>query len=175
MNDPKTELERAFSSAIAAVLPAHAGTPVSVERPKQAAHGDYASNVALALAKAARRNPRELAQAIVAAMPPTPIVERMEIAGAGFINVTISAAARQSIVARVLDDGDAFGKSNAHAGERVMVEFVSANPTGPLHVGHGRNAALGDAIGSLLATQGYAVTREFYYNDAGQQIEKSVV
>ena len=175
MNDPKTELERAFSSAIAAVLPAHAGTPVSVERPKQAAHGDYASNVALALAKAARRNPRELAQAIVAAMPPTPVVARMEIAGAGFINVTISAAARQSIVARVLVDGDAFGKSNAHAGERVMVEFVSANPTGPLHVGHGRNAALGDAIGSLLATQGYAVTREFYYNDAGQQIENLAV
>jgi len=175
VNDPKTELERAFSSAIAALLPAHAGTPVLVERPKQASHGDYASNIALALAKVARRNPRELAQAIVAALPPTPIVERAEIAGAGFINVTLTAAARQSIVARVLAEGDAFGTSSAHAGERVMIEFVSANPTGPLHVGHGRNAALGDAIGSLLATQGYAVTREFYYNDAGQQIENLAI
>jgi arginyl-tRNA synthetase len=175
VTDPKTTLERALAAAVAAAVPEHAQVPFVVERPKQAAHGDYASNVALALAKPARRSPRQLAEAIVAALPATGIVERVDIAGAGFINFTLVAAARQGIVARVLAEGDAFGTSSAHAGERVMVEFVSANPTGPLHVGHGRNAALGDAIGSLLATQGYAVTREFYYNDAGQQIENLAV
>jgi arginyl-tRNA synthetase len=169
------ELEKTLGAAVRAVVPAHADTQVVVERPKQAAHGDYASNVALALAKHAKRNPRELAAALVAAMPASPIVEKVEIAGAGFINITITAAARQSIVKRVLTEGAAFGKSKAHAGERVMVEFVSANPTGPLHVGHGRQAALGDAIGNLLASQGYAVTREYYYNDAGQQIENLAV
>ncbi|MEO8506145.1 MAG: arginine--tRNA ligase [Betaproteobacteria bacterium] len=175
MTDPKTELETALAQAVAAVVPAAADTPVVLERPKQAAHGDYASNVALALAKRAQRNPRELALALVAALPPSDLVARVDIAGAGFINITLAPAARQSIVARVLGEREAFGKSNAHAGERVMVEFVSANPTGPLHVGHGRQAALGDAIGSLLATQGYAVTREYYYNDGGQQIQNLAV
>jgi arginyl-tRNA synthetase len=175
MTDPKTELERALAQAVAAVVPDAADTPVVLERPKQAAHGDYASNVALALAKRAQRNPRQLAEALVAALPPSDIVARVDIAGAGFINITLAPAARQSIVARVLGEREAFGTSNAHAGERVMIEFVSANPTGPLHVGHGRQAALGDAIGSLLATQGYAVTREYYYNDGGQQIQNLAV
>ncbi len=175
MTDPKTELERAIAQAVAAVVPDAADTPVVLERPKQVAHGDYASNVALALAKRAQRNPRQLAEALVAALPPSDIVARVDIAGAGFINITLAPAARQSIVARVLAEREAFGKSNAHAGERVMIEFVSANPTGPLHVGHGRQAALGDAIGSLLATQGYAVTREYYYNDGGQQIQNLAV
>jgi arginyl-tRNA synthetase len=103
------------------------------------------------------------------------LVERIDIAGAGFINFVLTAAARQTIVARVLAERDAYGLSHAHQGERVMVEFVSANPTGPLHVGHGRQAALGDAIGNLLAAQGYAVTREFYYNDAGQQIQNLAI
>ena len=153
------------------MLPAHADATVAVERPKQAAHGDFASNVALTLAKQARRNPRELAQALVAALPASPVLARAEIAGAGFINLHLTPAARQAVVARVLAERDAFGRSDAHAGDAVMLEFVSANPTGPLHVGHGRQAALGDAIGNLLAAQGYKVTREFYYNDAGQQIE----
>jgi arginyl-tRNA synthetase len=175
VTDPKTELENALSRAVAAVLPECAGTPVVLERPKQAAHGDYASNVALALAKAARRNPRELAQAIVAALPATPLVAGVDIAGAGFINIRLTPSARQSIVTRVLHERDAFGSSRAHDGETVMVEFVSANPTGPLHVGHGRQAALGDSLGNLLATQGYSVTREYYYNDAGQQIENLAI
>jgi len=175
LTDPKTELERALSAAVAAVLPAHAGASVVLERPKQAAHGDYASNIALALAKPARRNPRQLAEALVAALPASSLVERIDIAGAGFINFVLTAAARQTIVARVLAERDAYGLSHAHQGERVMVEFVSANPTGPLHVGHGRQAALGDAIGNLLAAQGYAVTREFYYNDAGQQIQNLAI
>src|SRR5260221_322489 len=175
MNDVKQELEKVIKGAVRAVVPDHADTPVGLDRPKQVTHGDYASNVALALAKRAQRNPRELAQALVAALPASPLVERAEIAGAGFINFFVTPAARQAIIARVLAERDAFGRSLAHEGERVMVEFVSANPTGPLHLGHGRQAALGDAIASLLATQGYAVTREFYYNDAGQQIQNLAV
>ena len=175
MNDPKTELERAIAAAVRAVATAHADTPLVVERPKQASHGDYASNVALVLAKRAQRNPRELAAAIVAALPKSSLIDRVDIAGAGFINIVLTAAARQSIVKRVLSDGAAFGKSRARSGERVMVEFVSANPTGPLHVGHGRQAALGDSLANLLAGQGCEVTREYYYNDAGQQIENLAV
>jgi arginyl-tRNA synthetase len=175
VTDPKTELERALEAAVAAVLPERAGTPVVLERPKQAAHGDYASNVALALAKPARRNPRELAQALVAALPAAPSLAAAEIAGAGFINLRLAPSARQSIVARVLREGPGFGGSQADSGKTVMIEFVSANPTGPLHVGHGRQAALGDSLGNLLATQGYAVTREYYYNDAGQQIENLAI
>ena len=171
MSDLKHDLELVIQDAVRAVVPAHADTPAALDRPKQATHGDYASNIALSLAKRAQRNPRELAQALVAALPASRLIERAEIAGPGFINFFVTPAARQAIVARVLKERDAFGRSAAHAGERVMVEFVSANPTGPLHVGHGRQAALGDAIASLFESQGYAVTREFYYNDAGQQIE----
>ena len=175
MNDVKQELEKLIKGAVRAVVPDHADTPVGLDRPKQVTHGDYASNVALALAKRAQRNPRELAQALVAALPSSPLVERAEIAGAGFINFFVTPAARQAVIARVLAERDAFGRSRAHEGERVMVEFVSANPTGPLHLGHGRQAALGDAIASLLESQGCSVTREFYYNDAGQQIENLAV
>ena len=175
MNDLRQDLEQVIKDAVRAVVPEFADTPVGLDRPKQAAHGDYASNVALALAKRAKRSPRELAQALVAALPASRLVERAEIAGAGFINLFVTPAARQAIVARVLAERDAFGESLAHSGERVMVEFVSANPTGPLHVGHGRQAALGDAIASLLESQGYSVTREFYYNDAGQQIRNLAI
>jgi len=171
MNDLKQNLEQAIKDAVRVVVPEYAETPVGLDRPKQAAHGDYASNVAMALAKRAKRNPRELAQALVAALPASQLIERAEIAGAGFINVFVTAAARQAIVARVLTERGDFGRSLEHSGERVMVEFVSANPTGPLHVGHGRQAALGDAIAALLESQGYSVTREYYYNDAGQQIQ----
>ena len=173
--DSKAEVVQALSAAIAAALPAHAGATVTVERPKSAAHGDYATNVALALAKQARRNPRELAAAIVAALPASPAIERAEVAGAGFINIALTAAARQSIVNRVLTEGAAYGTSRARADEKVMVEFVSANPTGPLDVGHGRQAALGDALANLLASQGATASREYYYNDAGQQIENLAV
>jgi arginyl-tRNA synthetase len=175
MNDLKQDLELVITDAVRAVVPDCADTPVGLDRPKQAAHGDYASNIALALAKRAKRNPRELAQALVAALPASPLIERVEIAGAGFMNVFVTPGARQAIVARVLAERGDFGRSQAHSGERVMVEFVSANPTGPLHVGHGRQAALGDAIAALLESQGYAVTREFYYNDAGQQIHNLAV
>jgi arginyl-tRNA synthetase len=148
--------------------------PVAVfESPKQAAHGDLAITAAMALAKPLRQNPRAVAQALVAALEAQPAVqawvEALEIAGPGFINLRLKAAAKQAVVAEVLRAGAAFGHRPPQ-GEPVMVEFVSANPTGPLHVGHGRQAALGDALCRLFETQGRRVTREFYYNDAGVQI-----
>jgi len=173
--DLPSQLGAWLAKGLAAVAPEHPAMPITVERPKQAAHGDYATNVALQHAKAMKRNPRELAQAIVAALPSSPLVAKTEIAGAGFINLFLTPAARTAIVSRILDECERFGRSNARAGERVMVEFVSANPTGPLHVGHGRQAALGDVIATLLDWQGAAVTREYYYNDAGQQIENLAV
>ncbi len=175
MNDVKQELRQLLAAAVARAVPTCGDTPVAVERPKQAAHGDYASNIALALAKRAQRNPRQLAQALIDALPASPLIERTEIAGAGFINVFLAPAARQAVVARVLDEGERYGRIANPSGQRMMVEFVSANPTGPLHVGHGRQAALGDAIASLLETQGHAVTREYYYNDAGAQIHNLAI
>jgi len=145
-----------------------------LERPKSVDHGDVACNIALQIAKAWKMNPRELAQAIVDTLVADPsytrLIESSEIAGPGFINFRLSNAAKTEVVRAVLDQKKAFGKRTQDESSRAMVEFVSANPTGPLHVGHGRQAALGDAIANLLATQGIAVHREFYYNDAGVQI-----
>ncbi|MCL4764377.1 MAG: arginine--tRNA ligase, partial [Burkholderiales bacterium] len=143
MNDPRLDLAHWLASGVAAALPGANAPAIVVERPRQAAHGDYATNAALALAKAARRNPRELAQAIVDALPSSPLVERAQVAGAGFINVFLTPAARQAVVRDVLEAGERHGRGTALDGQRIMVEFVSANPTGPLHVGHGRQAALG--------------------------------
>ncbi len=171
MTDLKAELENWIAGGLAAAAPGHVGARVNLDRPKQALHGDYASNVALQVAKAQKRNPRELAQAVIAALPASPWVERAEIAGAGFINLFLSPAARQAVVKRIAAERDAYGRGTELAGERIMVEFVSANPTGPLHVGHGRQAALGDALANLLQWRGASVTREFYYNDAGAQIQ----
>ena len=173
--DIKAELEAWIAAGLAAVAPGHAGCAISLERPKQAQHGDYASNAALQLAKVMKRNPRELAQAVVAVLAPSPWVAKTEIAGAGFINVFVSPEARRSVVARIAAERERFGRGNGWQGQRVLVEFVSANPTGPLHVGHGRQAALGDAIANLLQWQGAEVTREFYYNDAGQQIQNLAI
>jgi arginyl-tRNA synthetase len=175
VTDLRRQLEEWFAKGVAAVAPERAGAPVVVERPKQAAHGDYATNVALQHAKALKRNPREFAQALLAALPPSEVVAKTEIAGPGFINVFLAPAARQAIVRDVLEARERYGRGNALEGERVMVEFVSANPTGPLHVGHGRQAALGDALAALLEWQGARVTREFYYNDAGQQIQNLAI
>ena len=172
MTDARTLIERALAKSVAAIAPDATDLPIAVERPRQAAHGDYASNAALVVGKRAKRNPREVAVMVASdlsrSLPDT--VEKVEIAGPGFVNIFLTPAARQAALRRVLDDGERFGRSDARRGERVMVEFVSANPTGPLHVGHGRQAALGDAIATLLEWQGAQVTREFYYNDAGQQI-----
>lgn len=171
----KLELEQLLRASLAklagTVLPeAPAADAVVLERTREAQHGDFATNVALRLAKSARRNPRELAAAIVAALPASPLIARAEVAGAGFINFFLAPDAYARELARIHELRERYGRSAAGAGECVMVEFVSANPTGPLHVGHGRQAALGDALASLLTAQGYKVTREYYYNDAGAQI-----
>ena len=161
-----------------ALTPLVAGTDlqpeVVLERPRDPAHGDVACNLAMQLAKPLKKNPRELAQLLVAAVLADParagLVESVELAGPGFINLRLAAAARQEVVRTVLQEGVQYGRSTQGAGRRVLLEFVSANPTGPLHVGHGRQAALGDALAALYDAQGYEVMREFYYNDAGVQI-----
>jgi arginyl-tRNA synthetase len=175
MTDLRSRLTELLAHAVVAIAPERAEMPIELDRPKQPEHGDFASNVALQHAKALRRNPREFAQALVAALPKSDLVAKIEIAGAGFINIFVTPAARQAVVKDILVEGERFGRSESRRGERVMVEFVSANPTGPLHVGHGRQAALGDALARLIEWQGAAVSREFYYNDAGQQIENLAV
>ncbi len=144
---------------------------IDLERTRDPAHGDFATSVALRLAKAAKRKPRELAELLVQALPPGDFIARVEIAGPGFINFHLSPNAYASELSRILELKSAYGRSNLGGGQRAVVEFVSANPTGPLHVGHGRQAALGDSLASLLLSQGYAVSREYYYNDAGVQIQ----
>ena len=175
--NPKQRIEDALAGSVRDTLAGATASAVLVERPRDAAHGDYATNVALVLAKNARRNPRELAQtlaqALEAALPD--VVQSADVAGPGFINLHLTHAARQRVVPAILEQQDRYGRSDAREGERVLVEFVSANPTGPLHVGHGRQAALGDAISNLLEWQGASVSREFYYNDAGRQIENLAI
>ncbi len=148
--------------------------PVVLERPKSPEHGDVACTSALQLARAMKKAPRQIAEDIVAALRRYPetdaLVSSIEIAGPGFINMRVADGARQDIVRQVLREGEAFGRNDAHKGESVLLEFVSANPTGPLHLGHARQGALGDVLANILATQGWTVTREFYYNDAGVQI-----
>ncbi|MDA0189324.1 MAG: arginine--tRNA ligase [Proteobacteria bacterium] len=170
-HDIKAHLVDLMRAALQSVVPAEAGTPVALERPKQAAHGDFSCNVAMQLARALKRNPRELAQLLLSEIPPSPLVARVEIAGAGFINFHLQPAAKREAVRAVLAQGEAFGRSPAGAGRKVQVEFVSANPTGPLHVGHGRGAAYGASLSSLLAFAGWDVTREYYVNDAGRQMD----
>jgi len=142
-----------------------------IERTRDASHGDFATNAAMQLAKAARRKPRELAQAIIDALPASELVAKVEIAGPGFINFHLAPAAYHRELTRVLDEAGRYGRSTLGAGQRVIVEFVSANPTGPLHVGHGRHAAFGATLANLLDAAGYAVHREYYINDAGRQMD----
>jgi len=142
----------------------------TLERTRDRAHGDFASNAALVLAKTARRKPRDLAEMIVAALPASESIARIEIAGPGFINFFLTPAAYQEVVAEILAAGEAFGLSTLGGGKRVQVEFVSANPTGPLHVGHGRGAAFGATVANLLDALGFHVHREYYVNDAGRQM-----
>jgi arginyl-tRNA synthetase len=172
MIQAKQDLLQALGNAIHEVCP-ESDLTADFESPKQAAHGDLACTAALQLAKPLRRSPREVAAALVSALERQPLAQRhvdaYDIAGPGFINLRLRAASRQAVVSEILLGADGFGRQPANA-ERVLVEFVSANPTGPLHVGHGRQAALGDAICNLFETQGCAVQREFYYNDAGVQI-----
>jgi len=168
----KIHLADLFRQALRTVAPELADSlAIVMDRPKQAQHGDYACNLAMQLAKPLRRSPRDIAQALIAALPASAVIDKVEIAGAGFINVFITTAAKQGVVRGVLQLGDEYGRINLGEGRKLQVEFVSANPTGPLHVGHGRGAAVGDCLCRLLQTAGWDVTREFYYNDAGAQIE----
>ena len=172
MIQAKQALLAALADAVHQLLPGTLYSP-AFESPRQASHGDFAITAAMQLARPLQRKPRELAAALVEALQAQAAVQRwveaLEIAGPGFINLRLKAAARQAVVAEVLAAGAQFGQQPGN-GKRLLVEFVSANPTGPLHVGHGRQAALGDSICLLFESQGWAVTREFYYNDAGVQI-----
>jgi arginyl-tRNA synthetase len=168
--EPKVLLAALLRVALKSVAPDQADIPIHLERPKQAGHGDFATNLALQLAKPLRRNPRELAVLLLAELPSSPFVLKAEVAGAGFINFTLAASAKTAVVRAVLEAGAAFGRG-ARKGVSVQIEFVSANPTGPLHVGHGRGAAYGASLGSVLDFAGYDVSREYYINDAGRQMD----
>ena len=152
-------------------VPESVPTGFVIERTRSKDHGDFAANAALLMSKAAGKKPRELAEALVGALPASAQIAKVEIAGPGFINFFLSPEAYRAQVRDVLAQGAAYGRSNAGGGKKVQIEFVSANPTGPLHVGHGRGAAVGDCLARLLEATGWNVSREFYYNDAGQQIE----
>jgi len=158
-------------AAVAKVAPQATDAPITLERPKQASHGDYASNIAMQLARVLKQPPRVIAQALVDAMPPSDDVSAIEIAGAGFINFRLRNETKVRIVRAALEAGDLFGSTELGLGASIQVEFVSANPTGPLHVGHGRGAAYGACIANILAAAGYQVTREYYVNDAGRQMD----
>ncbi len=168
--DPKVLLTDLLRAALRSVAPDHADITILLERPKQASHGDFATNLALQLAKPLKRNPRQLAALLLAELPSSPLLAKTEVAGAGFINFTLATAAKTGVVSEVLARGADFGRG-ANKNTRVQVEFVSANPTGPLHVGHGRGAAYGASLADVLAFAGYGVTREYYVNDAGRQMD----
>ena len=169
--DIKTHLADLMRTALLSLAPDQADTAIVLERPKQASHGDFACNLAMQLARAMKRNPRELAQLLLPEIPRSPFVAKVEIAGAGFINFHLHRAAKLEVVRSVLEQGRDFGRSAQGGRKKIQVEFVSANPTGPLHVGHGRGAAYGASLANLLDYAGWDVTREYYVNDAGRQMD----
>ena len=172
----KAELEHLLRQAVQRLVPSVLASPpdpasVVVERTRDPAHGDFATNVAMRLAKAAGRKPRDLAQAVLDALPANELIVGAEIAGAGFINFRLARQTFAATLQRIHDEGERFGRGQVGAGTKVLLEFVSANPTGPMHVGHGRQAAYGATLGNLLDAAGFSVQREFYINDAGRQID----
>jgi len=172
----KSELERLLREALRSLVPSFLNelvdpAQVVVERARDPQHGDFASNIAMRLAKSARKSPRDVAQAIIKALPANALIASAEIAGAGFINFRLAGDAWFAALRRVTSEGDAYGRSAVGRGRKVMVEFVSANPTGPMHVGHGRGAAYGATLSNLLEATGHAVYREYYINDSGRQID----
>ncbi len=168
-SDPKTHLAELLRAALASVAPGERAD-IQLERPRDPTHGDFASNLAMQLARAMKENPRKIAERLVRELPVSPLVAKAEVAGAGFINFRLASAAKTDVVSAVLARGDDFGRG-APSGRKVQVEFVSANPTGPLHVGHGRGAAYGASLACLLAFAGNQVCREYYVNDAGRQMD----
>ncbi len=169
--DSREHLTGLLQAALASVAPEYNDTPIHLERPKQAAHGDFATNLPMQLARALKQAPRAIAERIVAALPASAEVSEVSIAGAGFINFTLNAGTKTRVVSTVLAQGGEFGRSSLGGDAKILVEFVSANPTGPLHVGHGRGAAYGASLSDLLAFAGWDVTREYYVNDAGRQMD----
>jgi len=172
----KSDLECLLREALRSLVPLVLSEPadpalVVVERARDTQHGDFQSNIAMRIAKAARKNPRELAQALVAALPSNALITSAEVAGAGFINFRLAKDAWFAALTTVAEQGAAYGRSQVGGSRKVMVEFVSANPTGPMHVGHGRGAAYGATLGNLLEATGHSVYREYYINDAGRQID----
>ena len=170
-DDARTQLTLLLQQALDSVAPSANDTPIHLERPRDPAHGDFATNLAMQLARTLQKNPREIAQRLVRELPVSLLVTKAEVAGAGFINFTLDPRAKIGVVRTVLAAGGSYGRSWIGGGEKVQVEFVSANPTGPLHVGHGRGAAYGASLASLLDFAGFRVTREFYVNDAGRQMD----
>lgn len=171
LSDLRAHLASLLSEAIREAAPQVSDPGILIEKPKQAQHGDYACNVALQLARALKRAPREIAAQLVAALPASPCVERAEVAGAGFINFFLRRSFKQETVNRVLRTGTEYGVVMLGKQKRVHIEFVSANPTGPLHVGHGRGAAYGASLSNILRAAGFEVAREYYVNDAGRQMD----
>jgi arginyl-tRNA synthetase len=167
----RAHLSGLFATALKTVAPQLSDASIVVEKSRQAQHGDYACNLALQLARPLRAKPRDIAEKLIAALPASPLLEKTEIAGAGFINLFLARAFKQRIVNHILQTGGDFGKSRVGHKKTVQVEFVSANPTGPLHVGHGRGAAYGACLSNVLAAAGFEVSREFYINDAGRQMD----
>ncbi len=172
----KTHLTQLLASAAKAVAPDIPDLNIILDRPKSAEHGDFATNLALVLAKPLKQNPRAIAKQIIEALPASDYIAKTEIAGAGFINFFLNPQSQQTVIKEILKAGSQYGRNLVGLGsdgkpQKVQVEFVSANPTGPLHVGHGRGAAVGDCLARILDANGWDVTREFYYNDAGAQID----
>jgi len=170
----KTHLTQLLANAAKTIAP-ELQVAILLERPKSADHGDFATNLALVLAKPLKQNPRAIATQLIAAMPNSDYIAKTEIAGAGFINFFLNSHSQQKVVKDILQAGHQYGRNQNGQGQKVQVEFVSANPTGPLHVGHGRGAAVGDCLARLLDANGWDVTREFYYNDAGAQIDNLTI
>ncbi|NOT65706.1 MAG: arginine--tRNA ligase [Methylotenera sp.] len=170
----KTHLTELLTVAAKTIAPEF-NSAIVLERPKSAEHGDFATNLALVLAKPLKQNPRAIATQLIAALPASDYIAKTEIAGAGFINFFLNAQSQQVVVRDILKAGNQYGRNNLGGRQKVQVEFVSANPTGPLHVGHGRGAAVGDCLARLLDANGWDVTREFYYNDAGAQIDNLTI
>lgn len=169
--DARTLLAGLIRAALGKIAPEGTVATIHLDRPKMAQHGDFACNVALQLAKTLRGNPRAIAQQLIAALPDSPCIEKAEVAGAGFINLFLTQSYKQQVVGRVLAAGSRYGRSTAGQDKKTQVEFVSANPTGPLHVGHGRGAAYGASLAAILEAAGFNVTREYYVNDAGRQMD----
>ena len=166
----KTQLTNIISAALDQILDDSSIVDIQIDRPKSLQHGDYSTNLALQLSKILKKNPREIAQLVIEKIGLDPAFDKLEIAGPGFINFYLSSTGRSSIIKNIFDESSSYGHNQSGKNQKLQVEFVSANPTGPLHIGHGRGAAIGDSLARIMEANGWDVTREFYYNDAGQQI-----